>query len=171
VSSRPGQQGGRRGATSRSREARVRALATGENDHGHEVAAAGAYSTSTACALGEADRGHFVGGEKRCLHCDKTRGTSTPVRRTRAALAGARAGEPPTDRRTERGVYGRRGSLDVSGRGLWGCVTRWEGAHRGADAEASRAWRGRGRARVGAPGECSYVGLALFDHVLLQKFE
>jgi hypothetical protein len=63
---------GRRGATSRSREARVRALATGEADRGHEVAAAGAYSMSTACARGEADRGRFVGGEKGRLHCDKT---------------------------------------------------------------------------------------------------
>jgi hypothetical protein len=56
----------------------------------------------------------------------------------------------------------------------------------GADAEASGTWRGRGRvqwrgsaasrlgARLGAPvapGECSCVGLALFDRIFLKIFK
>jgi hypothetical protein len=165
ASSRPGQQGGGTARLPWSREARLGRWRLGKNNRGHEVAAAGAYSTSTACARESRPR-PFCRRRKGAPSLRQDARYLDPVRRTRAALAGARAGESPTDWRTERGAYGRHGSLDVSGRGLWVCVTRWEGVHRGADTKASRAWRGPGAGRRAARWvQC--VGLAVFDHIFL----
>jgi hypothetical protein len=130
--------------------ARGRSAGYSGNRPGHDAAAADANSTSTACAWGEADRGRFVGGEKGRLHCDKTRGTLTPVRVTRCLRARALG---------MRDVLGRREHQGEQGPARARAGVRWRGA------SAAR------RARVGAPGECFCVGLTPFDHALLQNFE
>jgi hypothetical protein len=89
-------------------------------------------------------------GEKACLHCDGTWDASTLVHRTRAASAGARAGEPAADRRTKRGSYGRRGVQGASGRGRWegarGSLGRREGwARMPRRAGPAHAWTGERR--------------------------
>jgi hypothetical protein len=94
ASSRPGQQGGGPARLQWSREARLGRWRLRKNNRGHEVAAAGA-TRRRRRAHGRADRGRFVGGEKVCLHCDKTRGTSTQCAVRERPWSARAQGSPP----------------------------------------------------------------------------